>query len=83
MPDTCCRHCAQVGLLLGQDTYASVLVGDGDLLTKIESIEQRIIPCVTAICPECGMVSLLSNGTHASCLRTVAMWKLLAGWLDC
>jgi hypothetical protein len=81
---TRCRHCTHIGL--GLDTYASVLVvGDkkGGLVNTIESMEKRIIPCVTAICPECGMVSLLSNGTSESCLRTVVMWRRLAEWVDC
>jgi hypothetical protein len=77
---TCCRHCA--GISLGATSYASTLVGNGSLLTTVESIEARIIPCVTAVCPACGRVSLLSNGTPASCVRTVAMWRRLAEWVD-
>lgn len=77
---TCCRHCAR--LALGPETYASTLVGGGSLLKTVESIENRIIPCVTAVCPVCGRVTVLSNGTTASCVRTVAMWRRLAEWVD-
>jgi hypothetical protein len=77
---TCCRHCTH--LALGPETYASALVGNGSLLKAVESIENRIIPCVTAVCPVCGRVTVLSNGTAASCVRTVAMWRRLAEWVD-
>jgi hypothetical protein len=78
---TCCRHCARV--VLGPETYASALVGNGSgLLATVESVENRIIPCVTAVCPACGKVTLLSNGTAASCVRTLAMWRRLAEWVD-
>jgi hypothetical protein len=76
----CCRHCAN--LHLTESSYASVLVGDGSLMSTAQSVETRIIPCVTAVCPDCGRVSLLSNGTLESCVRTVAMWKRLAEWVD-
>ena len=79
---TCCRHCEQV--VLGPETYASVLVSNNgsSLLATVESIENRIIPCVTAVCPVCARVTVLSNGTPASCVRTLAMWHRLAEWLD-
>ena len=76
----CCRHCA--GIDPDETSYASVLVGNGGMRVMVESIEARIIPCVTAVCSECGRVSLLSNGTPASCVRTVAMWRRMAEWLD-
>ncbi len=81
MTTTCCRHCT--GIAPDEpSSYASVLVGGGEMSKVIESIETRIIPCVTAVCPKCGRVSLLSNGTPASCVRTVAMWQRMAGWVD-
>jgi hypothetical protein len=92
----------------------------------VESSETRILPCVTAVCPACGRVSVpgpshtihptcvpcelrnllsrrripddhgavirprrklgsvtvLSNGTMASFVRTVAMWRRLVEWVD-
>ena len=76
-----CRHCAS--LFLGQESYASTLVGEpGGFLCTAKSIEERIIPCVTAVCPDCGRVSLLSDGTMESCVRTVAMWRRVAEWVD-
>jgi hypothetical protein len=30
----------------------------------------------------CARVTVLSNGTPASCVRTLAMWHRLAEWLD-
>lgn len=81
MTTTCCRHCADIAP--DETSYASVLVGNGDpMRSVVESIEARIIPCVTAVCPKCGRVSLLSNGTPASCVRTVAMWRRMASWVD-
>jgi hypothetical protein len=79
-PPTCCRHCAK--FIECEETYASALVGDGKLMGTIESMETRIIPCITAVCPRCGRVSILSDGTTESCVRTVAMWRRLAEWLD-
>jgi hypothetical protein len=76
----CCRHC--VGLSVKDESYASVLVGNGSLQRTIAEIETRVIPCVTAICPECGRVSLISDGTLESGVRTVAMWRRLAEWVD-
>jgi hypothetical protein len=68
--------------LVDESSYASVLVCNGGLHQTVISIESRIIPCVTAICPKCGSVSLLSDGTAESCVRTVALWKRMAEWLD-
>ncbi len=75
-----CRHCAN--LLFEETSYASTLVGGGSLLHTIQSAEERIIPCVTAVCPDCDRVSLLSDGTLESCVRTVAMFQRLAEWVD-
>ncbi len=76
-----CRHCEQISFV--QESYASTLVGDGGgFLSTAQSIEERIIPCVTAVCPDCDRVSLLSNGTMESCVRTVAMWRRVAEWID-
>jgi hypothetical protein len=69
-------------MIMGPETYASTLVGDGSLMGVVESIETRIIPCVTAVCSSCGRVTVLSNGTIASCVRTVAMWRRLVEWVD-
>lgn len=77
-----CRHCTS--LKFDQTSYASVLVtGDSEGLQKtVSELESRIIPCVTAICPKCEHVSVLSNGTHESLLCTVYMWQRLRGWID-
>ena len=50
--DTKCRHCNPFPL---KDTYASILVANGEahLLNTLDSLEQRLIPCVTAVCPQC------------------------------
>ena len=66
------------------DTYASVLVADGptrlpDLLGRLE---QRIIPCTTAVCSHCNQISALSTGSIDSLLRTVVMWRRLKDWID-
>ena len=68
--------------LADESSYASALVGNGSLEDAVASIEARIIPCITAVCPKCSRVSLLSDGTAASCVRTVAMWRRLAEWVD-
>jgi hypothetical protein len=76
-----CRHCENIPLC--DESYASVLVGDtGCFLRTAQLIEKRIIPCVTAVCPDCNRVSLLSSGTMESCVRTVAMWRRVAEWVD-
>ena len=48
----------------------------------VESIEERIIPCVTAVCPECDRVSLISDGSTESMLCTIFMWRSLREWID-
>jgi hypothetical protein len=81
MSATCCRHCCR--LVPDESSYAAVLVGNGERLGRvIESMETRIIPCITAVCPKCGRVSILSSGTTSSCVRTVATWRRLAEWID-
>ena len=80
-PITQCRHCHPVQL---DDTYASVLIANGQqrLGTVLQNIEERIIPCTTAVCPNCDNISVLSNGSVDSLLRTVAMWRRLKEWID-
>jgi hypothetical protein len=73
----CCRHCT--GISFDRGSYASVLVG---LQRAIVEAEARVIPCVTAVCPGCNRVSLISDGTLESGVRTVAMWRRLAEWVD-
>ena len=79
--DTKCRHCNPFPL---KDTYASILVGNGEarLLDTLDSLEQRLIPCVTAVCPQCGKVTVLSGGTTPSVVNTIVMWKHLRPWID-
>lgn len=78
---TQCRHCACVAV---SDTYASVLIADGPTLLPelLERLEERIIPCTTAVCPRCDRISTLSNGTVDSLVRTVVMWRRLKDWID-
>ncbi len=40
------------------------------------------MPCVTAVCPKCEHVSVLSDGTMESLLGTVYMWQRLREWID-
>ena len=75
-----CRHCHPFEM---GATYASWLLMDGQQLKDVvESLESRIIPCTTAMCPQCNQVSILSAGNAASVVRTVFMWKRLATWID-
>ena len=50
--------------------------------TMVESLEERIIPCVTAVCPECDRVSLISDGSTESMLCSIYMWQRLREWID-
>ena len=76
-----CRHCAGFSLD-DRRTYASVLVAGNVLQTMVESLEQRIIPCVTAVCPECDQVSLISDGSTESMICSIFMWQRLREWID-
>jgi|APCry1669189070_1035195.scaffolds.fasta_scaffold07899_2 hypothetical protein len=78
---TQCRHCFAFRM---DDTYASVLVADGPtrLPVLLGRLEQRIIPCTTAVCSHCNQISALSNGSIDSLLRTVVMWRRLKDWID-
>ena len=78
---TICRHCDPFPLT---DTYASMLIENGEagLRKTMDSLEQRLIPCVTAICPKCDRVSVVSTGSVDSVLRTVVMWRCLKEWID-
>ena len=79
---TVCRHCSK--LSFDDKSYASVLVvGSIEGLEKtIEDLESRIMPCVSALCPRCEKISVLSNGTTESLLCTVFMWQRLREWID-
>ena len=76
-----CRHCAGFSLD-DRITYSSVLVAGMMLRRTIESIEERIIPCVTAVCPTCDRVSLISDGSTESMLCSIFMWQRLREWID-
>jgi hypothetical protein len=77
-----CRHCSD--LKFNKGSYASVLVtGGADALhTTIADLESRIVPCVTAVCPKCEHVSVLSDGSTESLLCTLYMWQRLREWID-
>ncbi len=76
-----CRHCAGFSLD-GTATYSSVLVAGSVLRTAVESIEKRIIPCVTAVCPDCDRVSIISDGSTESMLCSIFLWQRLREWID-
>jgi len=76
-----CRHCSDVKF--DQNSYAAVLVtGKDQLHTTLTALEQRIVPCVTAVCPKCEHVSVLSDGSTESLLCTLYMWQKLREWID-
>lgn len=80
---TICRHCAS--LRFDSTSYASVLVAggsDGRMPSLVEDLESRIVPCITAVCPKCERVSVLSDGTLESLLCTVYTWQRLREWID-
>ena len=75
-----CRYCSPFSL---QDTYASQILTQGVSLQEfVETMEHTIIPCATAVCPQCGKVSLLSAGNTPSVVNTIVMWKHLRRWID-
>jgi hypothetical protein len=64
-------------------TYSSILItGTDTMKTTVESLEERIIPCVTAVCPACNRVSLISDGSIESMLCSIYMWQRLQEWID-
>jgi hypothetical protein len=79
---TLCRHCAS--LQFDQASYASVLVtgGTDGVQTVVADLESRIVPCITAVCPKCERVSILSDGTLESLLCTMYTWQRLRNWID-
>lgn len=76
-----CRHCAGFSLD-DRSTYASVLVAGNVFRSTVESLEERIVPCVTAVCPDCDRVSLISDGSTESMLCSIFMWQRLREWID-
>jgi hypothetical protein len=76
-----CRHCNPFPIT---DTYASVLIASGTsrLPLFLDRIEERIIPCTTAVCPACNRITTLSSGSVESLLRTLVMWRRLKEWID-
>ena len=77
-----CHHCASSSF--NPSSYASVLVTGGiDGLPKlIRDLESRIVPCVSAVCPKCQKVSVLSDGSTESVLGTIFMWQKTREWID-
>ena len=80
-PPRRCRHCAGFSLD-DRSTYASVLVAGDVLHITVERLEQRIIPCVTAVCPDCDQISLISDGSTESMIGSIFMWQRLREWID-
>ena len=76
-----CRHCSKAEFAT---SYASVLLLDGsDNVTKtVSELESRQIPCVSAVCPNCERISVLSDGGIDSLLRTVYLWTKMREWID-
>ena len=74
-----CRHCHPFEL---KDSYASRVLAPESLQALVESLEERIIPCATAVCPACDRVTILSEGDERSVVQTLVTWKLLARWVD-
>ena len=78
-----CRHCAGLSLETCT-TYSTIIITGSDhtMKTMVESLEERIIPCVTAVCPACDRVSLISDGSTESMLCSIYMWQRLREWID-
>ena len=79
---TVCRHCSPPTLNGG--SYAAVLVTSSaeGLPAMLGDLESRIIPCVSAVCPVCERISILSDGSTESVLCTVYMWQRMRQWID-
>ena len=77
-----CRHCASSSF--NPASYASVLVTGGadGLPTTLSDLESRIVPCVTAVCPQCEKVSVVSDGSTESVLGTIFLWQKTREWID-
>ena len=82
MQSTICRHCTRT--TFDTKTNASVLVTGGveGFASTVADLESRIVPCVSAVCPTCERISILSSGTTESLLCTVYMWQRLKEWID-
>ena len=76
-----CRHCSKAEFAT---SYASVLLLDGsdNVMKTVSELESRQIPCVSAVCPNCERISVLSDGGIDSLLRTVYLWTKMREWID-
>ncbi len=52
------------------------------MLETVEMLERRIIPCVTVVCPDCDLVSLISDCSVDSMLCSILMWQRPREWID-
>ena len=89
---TFCRHCRPVPFAR---TYASVLVlgekgadsalqgAPASIRSAIEKVEaEGIVPCLTAVCPECGQVTaLMVEGCCDPHVHVLGVWRRLGPWL--
>lgn len=75
-----CRHCNR--LAFDGPSYASTLVAGEAMPKLLADLESRIIPCVTAVCPRCERISVLSDGSQEAALETIFMWQRLKEWID-
>ena len=76
-----CRHCHPKPF---ERSYASViLLGQQDLRASVDELESKgIMPCLTAICPECSKLSVIYNADDiAPFVHTIALWKRLGPYL--
>lgn len=75
-----CRHCDPLDF---RRSYASVaLLGRRDLREAVENVEARgIVPCITAVCPRCGKLSLIVHDARAPYVHALAVWDRVGGYL--
>ena len=58
----------------GQILHATPVVGLDS--TSVEQVESGIVPNVTAVCPQCGKISMIGE-----LCGTLRLWQVLRPWL--
>ena len=79
-----CRHCAAIDLDAKMSYAARILLApDQTLRSMVEKLEAEIRPGVTAVCPECDRVSIITqDGSAGAFAHTLGLWRVFGPFLD-
>lgn len=79
-----CRHCTRSPAEMEEPSAASVLIlGEKSILSAVEELEaEGVLPCLTAVCPNCQRISILTEEGHGACAHVLGLWARMRPFLE-